>query len=164
MYDEFYLLKQDNSVSNANEKANESILLLSKINLLALNLEALIKLYESILLLEIDLFIDIKTKILNNFTLIDQKIQPLFFEDLAENYNLINRFLVSYQTTYHLHFKVKEQEVEKEITNVYKIVASVGEALRIQLNVKEMPVLEWLSYEENAIAKLKAQKQSNNGE
>lgn len=168
LYDSHYTQKQNSTAVMAMDKANQAILLLFKINLLTSNLEALIKLYQNqkeiIVVQGEEKFFTIEQGILRNFVNIDKKIKPIYFDGFEANYKLINRFINSYQTTYDINHKRAEQAVNKEVKNVYELVAAVGNQLGMQLNVKEMSVSEWNAYEQVAKDKNNALNQQQNGQ
>lgn len=68
---------------------------------------------------------------------------------------IINRLIAGFVNKYNLQKKKVESETNKNIQNVFEVVASVGLALNMQLNVNEMVVTEWIAYENMAIAKNK---------
>jgi hypothetical protein len=75
----------------------------------------------------------------------------------------LQRIVNSLQNKYKGLVSSKQKKAEKEIENVYKLVAAVGRMLEIQLNVKEMTVAEWLAWEEMAREKSNALNKKKNG-
>jgi len=75
----------------------------------------------------------------------------------------LQRIVNSLQNKYQGLVSSKQKKAEKEIENVYKLVAAVGRMLEIQLNVKEMTVAEWLAWEEMAREKSNALNKKKNG-
>lgn len=159
--DDYYLLNNNNF--DTIKKSNDAFNLLKKIELLEVNLKCLTQLYDNIIAIPEDGFLRIEQKIYNNFTLIHKRIVPKYFDGLEVNYELIKKFINALQSDYEINYKIVSKEVEKEITNIYTIVASVSLILGYQINVKEVCVMEWKAYEETAKEKINAQKEANNG-
>jgi hypothetical protein len=82
-----------------------------------------------------------------------QRTQP-------ETYNLkqIERVYSALYNKYNIMQGNKQKQVNKEVQNIYKIVANVSGVIGMQLNVKEMTLEEWMAYEEMANVKIKNQK------
>jgi hypothetical protein len=68
---------------------------------------------------------------------------------------IINRLLAGFVNKYNIQKKKNDNDTNKKIQNVFEVVASVGLALNMQLNVNQMSVSEWIAYEKMAITKLK---------
>lgn len=75
--------------------------------------------------------------------------------DVYKIKDVINKLLAGFVNRYNLQKKKVDSETNKKIQNVFEVVAAVGLALNMQLNVNEMSVSEWLAYESMAITKLK---------
>lgn len=99
------------------------------------------------------------------YILIEKTLKVKMQESQPETYNLktIERVISALRNKYNIEQTNKAKQANKEIDNVYKVVASVSRILEMQLNVKEMTVSEWLAYEEVAKEKVQQQKQSKNG-
>jgi hypothetical protein len=164
LYDEFYLLKKDSTAVMAIEKQNDTVEMLFKINILRDNLNSLNLLYESKdLIADASRFLELEQMFYANFKTIDKRINIKYFEGLKANNDVVLRFILSLESSYDLNHKRAEQGIEKEVKNVYTIIARVGTLLGMQLNAKEMNVKEFLAYEKEAIDKAQAQKEVNDG-
>jgi hypothetical protein len=164
LYDQFYILKKDSSAIMALEKQNETFDLLYKINLLVSNLDSLVLLYENGDLIEDkQRFAQLEQLFYANFKLIDKRINIKYFDGLKANYDVVSRFILSLEASYDINHKRAEQAVSNEVKNVYTIIAQVGTALGMQLNAKDMSVLEFTAYEEEALKKIQSQKEKSNG-
>lgn len=76
------------------------------------------------------------------------KIDYMAEED--ENIKVINRFLDAMQNKHNRHKSEMSKNHSNTIANIYEVVAIVSKVLGMQLNVKDMNVMEWLSYEKMA--------------
>jgi hypothetical protein len=164
MYDEYYLLKKDSSAVMAIEKHNATAEILCKINLLRYNLEGLVSLYENQeIITDYARFDELEQMYYANFKTIDKRINIKYFDGLKTNYDTVARFILSLEASYELNYKRAEQAIDKEVKNVYTIIAQVGTMLGMQLNAKDMNVKEFLAYEEEAVKKSEANKRVDYG-
>ena len=63
------------------------------------------------------------------------------------------------QNTYNLQFKKQEKRIEKEVANVYDVVANFESWLgNRQINIDDVVVSRWIAYEKQVIKKQREQK------
>ena len=152
LYDEYFKIKNDSRSAKYLRDLKEEAMLVFKIELLS-------NIYKNLYSIETNkTFLsdeDYKALVQNSresILKVQSLILPQKVNDILE---ILNRLIAGFVNKYNLQKKKNEGETNKKIQNVFEVVASVGLALNMQLNVNEMVVTEWLAYENMAITKLK---------
>lgn len=162
-YDKYFVLKNDEKSRKAlGDKIKEFFYVMS-INYVGEGLRMLLWTLNNKDLFNDD---DYKKRLQDVYNLIEKasgvKINRAKTEQ--ENVKQIERVLSAMISKHNRNMADKKSEIKEQVSNVYKIVASVSKILDIQLNVQNMSVQEWLAYEEIAQETIKQQKQSKNGD
>lgn len=160
--DDVFTLKNNQKMINSMEKTDEQMSLMLKIQGLEINRDLLISLYQN--QENVDKFIELKQKTLYNFTLIDENITPLYFAELQENIDLVNKFISSYVTKYKIEYSQQKAISKEEINNVYEIIAMLEQVLNRSLgDIDIMSVSRYLAYEKMAETINESNKATQNG-
>jgi len=164
LYDDFFTAKNDNKGKSLLKESNDELKLLYKINLLVDIRNHLVKLLESIDVIPMKEYEDLKITAYQIVYKIESKLKLNAFMDIFEGVTLIDKAINSLQNTYTIKNKRNNQEVDKQIDNVYKVVAKVEQILERSIpNINEISVLQWLAYEESAKEKSQSLKELRNG-
>jgi hypothetical protein len=153
LYDEYYVLLDD-SQSRAKMKNTFSELeLRDKINQIKYNYDFLVN------LLKCENDIDVskyEQETYARLKLIDKRIKPKYFEGIQANLDNLNRVIKSLVNKYNTEHKNNTKAVEKEIQNVYDVVASAESWLERTLPIDDIVVTRWISYQKQIKDKQKA--------
>lgn len=161
LYDAYFLQKNDSRSKQFLKSMKDEAVLVFKMHLAIENYNFLLFVVN-----QKPFFLNLYEQRLKEiYTLIEKTLKVKMQESQPETYNLktIERVISALRNKYNIEQTNKAKQANKEIDNVYKVVASVSRILEMQLNVKEMTVNEWLAYEEIAKEKVQQQKQSKNG-
>jgi hypothetical protein len=161
LYDAYFLQKNDSRSKQFLKSMKDEAVLVFKMHLAIENYNFLLFVVN-----QKPFFLNLYEQRLKEiYTLIEKTLKVKMQESQPETYNLktIERVISALRNKYNIEQTNKAKQANKEIDNVYKVVASVSRILEMQLNVKEMTVSEWLAYEEVAKEKVQQQKQTKNG-
>lgn len=153
LYDEYFKIKNDSRSIKYLRDLKEEAMLVFKIELLSNIYTHLDTLQKNKTFLTDEDYNSILENTRQSIFKIQTGVQlpPNVFDMM----HVVKRLLDGFVNKYNLQKKNNERETNKKIQNVFKVVANVGFALNMQLNVNEMVVTEWISWENMAITKLK---------
>ena len=161
LYDEYFILRDDSISKREFEKHFDGLILKARI----LNLYNIIKAFD---LLKNDSgtipdkYIQEKRLMLyKQAENISKKIKVQYFNDLDLDIDYLIRFYNSMQNSYNLNYKPKQQVDEKQIKNVYDIVANIESWLERSIDIETLSVEHWLAYEKQVNTKQKLAKQKD---
>lgn len=143
LYDEYYILIDDSKSKHKINKLFNELKLRDKIQQVKNNLDFLITLKKYSNLLPKEDFAKYEQEIYTNLKLIDKRIKPKYFDGIDENVKNLDRVLKSLINKYNIENKYRVKEVQKEINNVYEIVASAESWLERSIPVNDMVVSHW---------------------
>lgn len=161
LYDAYFLQKNDSRSKQFLKSMKDEAVLVFKMHLAIENYNFLLFVVN-----QKPFFLTLyKQRLKEVYTLIEKSLKVKMLESQPESYNLktIERVISALRNKYNIEQTNKAKQANKEIENVYKVVANVSRILEMQLSVKEMTISEWLAYEEIAKEKVQQQKQSKNG-
>lgn len=162
LYDDYFTARDDNKGRQMIRDNEDELKLLYKINLLGDIRSHLVNLHNNSIKLTDDNFNELKYSAFAIVTKIENKLKFQAFTAIEDAVKLIERALNSLNNTYNIKKKRNEQEIDKQIENVYNVVASVESVLERAIpNINEISVLHWLAYEKSANEKIKAIKDRN---
>jgi hypothetical protein len=157
LYDEYYVLLDDSkSRSNMSKTFNE-LQLRDKINQIKYNYDFLV----SLLKCENDIDVSkYEQETYARLKVIDKRIKPKYFEGIQANLDNLNRVIKSLVNKYNIEHKENQSNVQKEIDNVYDVVASAESWLERTLPIDDIVVTRWISYQKQIKDKQKAQQKN----
>jgi hypothetical protein len=157
LYDEYYVLLDDSkSRSNMSKTFNE-LQLRDKINQIKYNYDFLVNLLKC----ENDINVSkYEQETYARLKLIDKRIKPKYFEGIQANLDNLNRVIKSLVNKYNIEHKENQNNVQKEIDNVYDVVASAESWLERTLPIDDIVVTRWISYQKQIKDKQKAQQKN----
>lgn len=161
LYDEYFVLTDDAKSKNKMDETYNELSLRSKINQIKDNYDFLISLRQQIGLLPNEYINDYEQKTYNRLKLIDKRIKPLYFDGIDVNLKNLDKVLKSLINRYNIEHKQNNQEIQKEIQNVYDVVANAESWLDGRfLPIDQIVVTRWVSYQKQIRQKQKAQKKN----
>ncbi len=164
LYDEFFEYKNDSKGRLLLKETEDEMRLLFKINLLVDLRNHLEQLFYNIESIEVKNFEELKFSAFEIIKKIEKKIKLTVFVDIPEAINILDRVLNSLQNSYSIKTKRNNQEIDKQIQNVYSVVAKVESVLERSIpNIDTISVLQWIAYENSAKEKINSQKDLRNG-
>ena len=160
LYDEYYKAKNDQKAKLFLSKAINEMKLRVRIDNIVSTANFLVDLqnhYRDIL--EPDQFSEYEQKLYSLIKELEPKIKLKFFDGIAVNLKIIQSVVNALTTSLTLMQKKTNEKIEEEVTNIYKVVASVEQILERSIpNINEISVMQWLAYEEIANEKIKSVK------
>ena len=160
LYDDFYQLKNDGKTKIAIMEARNEMVLLHKINTLAKNVEFLGWLLSFSNDITPEQYVLYEARILSLFKSIEPRLRFKPMASVSENISVVDKAIRSLQSLYNRTKKKTEDKIDRQIENVYEVVAKVSYIVNMRLEVKDMVVSEWIAYEKMAIEKQKAEKEA----
>lgn len=161
LYDEYYVLLDDSHSKHKMDKTFSELKLRDKINQIKNNYDFLVTLKGYVGLLPDKDIAKYEQETYNTITNIDKRIKPKFFDGIDANLIILDRVLKSLINKYNIEHKTNIKEVQKEIDNVYDVVANAESWLERNLNINDMVVSHWIAIQKQIKQKQKALK--NNG-
>jgi hypothetical protein len=160
LYDEYYLLIDDSMSRAKMSKTFDELNLRNKINQVKNNYDFLIQLIEfrgSLLDKDFDKY---EQETYKRLIVIDKRIKPLYFDGIEANLNNLDKVLKALINKYNQEHKDNNKQVEKEISNVYDVVASAESWLERNLDINTMVVSHWVALQKQIKDKQKAQQKN----
>lgn len=164
LYDEFFEAKNDLKGRALLRESESETKLLFKINLLIDIRNHLLSLFKSIDSLELSVFENLKYSAYEIVNKIESKLKFDPFVNIPTALVKLDKALASLQNSYSIKNKRNNQEIDKQIQNVYSVVANVEQILERSIpNINEISVMHWLAYENSAKEKSEYLKNQKNG-
>jgi hypothetical protein len=160
LYDEYYNLVNDSKTKHKLSKAFKELQTRSKINEIKNYIDFLISLKKGIGYVEEEIILKYEQQVYANLKKVDKRIKPKLFDGIDVNIQYLDKFLSALINTYNRDNENVKKEVEKQISNVYDVVASVESWLERSLPIEEISVTRWLAYEKQVKNKQKASKKN----
>lgn len=154
LYDEYFSIKNDH-------KAKSYLSSQKKIALLEATIQAIVKNHDVLASLsefkQTDDTLLVKQKVIANIKEIDSRIKLNVFDDIPDICQKLQSVIKSLTNELGTIRNNQSKRVDKNKTNVYKIIAHVEQILERSLgDVSKISVIQWLAYEEMANDKLKS--------
>lgn len=164
LYDDFFEAKNDAKGRLLLKESESEMKLLFKINLLIDLRNHLLMLFESTDTIPVNDYENLKYSAFEIITKVEKKLRFDVFVNVPEALNKLDKALASLQNTHSIKSKRNNQEIDKQIQNVYSVVANVEQVLERSIpNINEISVMHWLAYEKSAIEKSEHLKNQKNG-
>ena len=163
LYDEYYVLTEDPTSRAKMSKTFDELKLRTKINQVKNNYEFLLQLLEFRGdFLEED-FKKYEQETYARLIIVERKIKPLYLDGVEANLNMLDKVLKALVNKYNQEHKEevdKLKQVDKEISNVYDVVASAESWLERNLDINTMVVSHWVALQKQIKNKQKAQQKN----
>ena len=160
LYDEYYVLTNDSTSRAKMTKTFDELKLRTKINQVKNNYEFLLQLIEfRDDFLESD-FKKYEQETYARLIIIEKKIKPLYLDGIEANLNNLDKVLKALINKYNQEHKENNKQVDKEISNVYDVVASAESWLDRNLDINTMVVSHWVALQKQIKDKQKAQQKN----
>jgi hypothetical protein len=160
LYDTFYSVKNDGKSSRMLSDYRDELVIVSRIRRAVIVIDSLTWTFGHKDILSDEKYFELEHKALKSLHEQEPKFGINYMLPLNENIKKIRNAITGLENLYNRKRKHVEKKVEIEVKNVFDIVAKVGAVLEMQLNVKEMTVMEWLAWEKIAIDKQKSIEES----
>ena len=176
LYDEYYVLLDDSKSRHTMSKSFDELKVRDKINQIKYNYDFLISLktqtnnvnylYKSQSIsketfeMSIDSYIQKEQETYKRLKLIDKRIKPLYFDGIDANLKNLDKVLKSLINRYNIDHKENQKQIEKEIKNVYDVVANAESWLERSIPISDMVVSHWIAIQNQIKQKQKAQQKN----
>ena len=160
LYDEYYILNNDASAKFKMNKTFDELKLRDKINQIKYNYDFLVSLSQYRGQISDNDISQYEQQTYERLKKIEPKIKPLYFDGIEANLNNLERVIKALINRYNQQHKDNAKQVQKEIDNVYEVVANAESWLERNLNINDMVVSHWIAIEKQIKDKQKAQKKN----
>ena len=160
LYDEYYVLLDDSKSRHTMSKSFDELKVRDKINQIKYNYDFLISLTNYIGVIPNEDITKYEQETYKRLKLIDKRIKPLYFDGIDANLKNLDKVLKSLINRYNIDHKENQKQIEKEIQNVYDVVANAESWLERNLNISEMVVSHWIALQKQIKQKQKAQQKN----
>ena len=160
LYDEYYVLLDDSKSRFKMGKSFDELKQRDKIGQVKNNYDFLVTLKKYVGIIPNEDISKYEQETYRNVVKIDKRIKPLFFEGIDTNISNLDKVLKSLINRYNADNKKNEQEVNKQIQNVYDVVASAESWLERSIPIDDMVVSHWVAIEKQINNKQKAQQKN----
>lgn len=161
MYDEFFLLKKDGQSQKLLLDSKDELVIITRIRRAITIIDTLVWLFSLKEDIGDEQYFELEHVALREIKDKEPKFGINYMLPVTQNIEKIKKGITALENLYKRKKKHVERVVDSEIKNVYTVVAKVASILEMQLDVKTMPVTEWLAYEKLALEKQKAQKEAS---
>jgi len=158
LYDEYYVLTDDSKARFKMNKTFDELKLRDKINQIKYNYDFLVSLIQYRGQIPDKDISQYEQQTYERLKKIEPKIKPLYFDGIEANLKNLERVINALINRYNQQHKDNTKEVQKEIDNVYEVVASAESWLERNLNINDMVVSHWIAIEKQVKDKQKAVK------
>lgn len=154
LYDEYFSIKNDHKAKSYLSTQKKIVLLEATIQAIVKNHDVLANLSE---FKQTDDTLIVKQKVIANIKEIDSRIKLNIFDDIHDICQKLQSVIKSLTNELGTIKNNQSKRVNKNKTNVYKIIAHVEQVLERSLgDISKISVIQWLAYEEMANDKLKS--------
>ena len=158
LYDEYHSLKNDSKSKAKLSKSFKELEVRNKIKEIKEYIDFLISLAKGSSMVDKEVITKYEQQVYANLKLLDKRIKPKLFEGIEVNIKYLSKFLNALINTYNRDNEDAKREVEKQISNVYEVVANAESWLAPQpIFINEMVVSHWIAIEKMIEKKQKAQ-------
>lgn len=157
LYDQYYELKNDSKSKVKLSKSFKELEVRNKIKHIKNYIDFLYSLKKGSLIVDKETIIKYEQQVYSDLKLLDKRIKPKLFEGIDANIEYLSKFLNALINTYNRDNEDVKKEVEKQINNVYEVVANAESWLAPQtIFINDMVVSHWIAIEKMIENKQKA--------
>lgn len=160
LYDEYYVLLDDTKSRHKMSKSFDELKIRDKINQIKHNYDFLINLTKYIGVIPTKDIVKYEQETYERLKLIDKRIKPLYFDGIEANLKNLDRVLKALINKYNIDHKESQKNIEKEIQNVYDVVANAESWLERSIPIDDMVVSHWIAIQNQIKQKQKAQQKN----
>jgi hypothetical protein len=160
LYDEYYVLLDDSKSKFKMNKSFDELKVRDKINQIKYNYDFLINLKGYYGLIPDSDITKYEQETYKRLTVIDKRIKPLYFDGIDTNLSNLDKVMKSMINRYNIDHKESQKEIQKEIDNVYDVVASAESWLERSIPISDMVVSHWIAIQNQIKQKQKAQQKN----
>lgn len=161
LYDEYFILMDDNKSKYELNKSFSELKIRDKITQIKNNFDFLSHLKGFSQSLDISKY---EQETYERLKKIEPKMRLKYFDGIDANLIILDKVIKSLINQYNIEHKQNEKTIEKEIKNVYEVVANAESWLERNLNINDMVVSHWIAIRNQILEKQKAQqKNKKNG-
>jgi hypothetical protein len=157
LYDEYYIMLNDSQSKHKMNKTFDELKIRDKINQIKYNYDFLVSLLKYNDKIDVTKY---EQETYKRLKVIDERIKPKYFEGIEANLKNLDRVIKALVNKYNLEHKENVKTVQKEIDNVYEVVASAESWLERSLPINEMVVSHWIAIQKQIKLKQKAQQKN----
>lgn len=161
LYDEYFILLDDSKSRFELSKSFDELKVRDKINQIKNNYDTLVYLHKFASVLDDKDRIKYEQEIYSILKKIEPKIKPMYFGGIEANLVNLDKVIKSLINQYNLNHKQNNDKIDKEIKNVYEVVANAESWLERNLNINDMVVSHWIAIRNQISQKQKAQQKKN---
>lgn len=154
LYDEYYIMLNDSQSKHKMNKTFDELKIRDKINQIKYNYDFLVSLLKYADDIDTTKY---EQETYKRLKVIDERIKPKYFEGIEANLKNLDRVIKALVNKYNLEHKENVKTVQKEIDNVYEVVASAESWLERSLPINEMVVSHWIAIQKQIKLKQKSQ-------
>jgi hypothetical protein len=160
LYDSYYQLKQDSKSKFVLDKQFNVMMLEFKISQFRHYMSLWQQLESLKTILDSKTYAEYLNVLIRGFNSVDPTLNLSILDDMNLVVKKIERRLFAMQSKHKRTAEESKKEVEKQVNNVFTVIARVSRITELRLNAHDMVVTEWLAYEQEAKNILKAQKEA----
>jgi hypothetical protein len=161
LYDEYFLLLNDSKSRFELSKSFDELKIRDKITQIKNNYDTLVYLKKFSNVLPKEDLAKYEQEVYNILKKIEPKIKPMYFGGIDANLVNLDKVIKALINQYNLNHKQNSDKIEKEIKNVYEVVANAESWLERNLNINDMVVSHWIAIRNQIAQKQKAQQKKN---
>jgi hypothetical protein len=160
LYDEYYVLLDDSRTRFKMNKSFDELQTRDKINQVKYNYDFLISLSNYVGSIPNEDISKYEQETYKRLKLIDKRIKPLYFEGVKANLENLDKVMKSLINRYNIDHKESQNEIQKEIDNIYDVVANAESWLERSIPIDEMVTSHWVAIQKQIKQKQKAQQKN----
>jgi hypothetical protein len=158
LYDEYYVVLDDSKTRFKMNKSFDELQTRNKISQIKYNYNFLLSLLSCEKDFEVTKY---EQETYKRLKVIDIRIKPKYFEGIQSNLDNLDRVMKSFINRYNIDHKESQSEIQKEIDNVYDVVANAESWLAPQpIFINDMVVSHWIAIQNQIKQKQKAQQKN----
>lgn len=161
LYDEYFLLINDSKSRFELSKSFDELKIRDKITQIKNNYDTLVRLKSFASVLPKEDVLKYEQEIYSILKKIDVKIKPLYFDGIDANLVNLDKVIKALINQYNINHKQNSDKINKEISNVYEIVANAESWLDRNININDMVVSHWIAIRNQVLQRQKAQQKKN---
>lgn len=163
LYDEYFVLINDNKSKHELSKSFSELKIRDKITQIKNNYDFLYRLKSFIGFMPEKDIRQYEHETYNRLKIIEPKIKPLYFDGIDANLHNLDRVIKALVNQYNIEHKQNIEVLNKEIKNVFEIVANAESWLERNININDLVVAHWCALKNQVEQKQKAQEKNRHG-
>lgn len=104
---------------------------------------------------------EVKLLVIDNLKLIEPRFKVNMFDSIVEICERVKKTIKALDNELNQIKSNQEKKEEKQVFNVYKVIASIEQVLERSINVKDVNVLQFIAYEDTAKDIMKSKEKLN---